>query len=356
MSAGGEQVLRLAVDLLASLAVLAAAAWGAFALSFKAGGGPARRLFALTLWAAVTLAALALLWSGHLAPGIALFASAHVLLLAWWRRLTPSNHRPWAEDVARLATGTADGDRVTINDVRDFDWRSPTDYTARWETRQYHLDRLRGVDMIMSYWRGPSIAHAQFAFCFDDGEPVVFSVEVRRQRDQTFSEIGGFFKQFELCILAARERDSVRLRTNVRGEEVYLYRLALGAEARRSLFLAYVDEANRLASQPRFYHTVTVNCTTLVYQMMRRIVGRLPLDYRLLFSGYLPEYVYRVGGFGRRWPLAELRARGRITERARAADRSPTFSADIRRGVPGIRGGGRRPAGPLDIAPGCPLR
>lgn len=341
MSAGAEHVLRLALASLETLAVLLAATWGALALSFRAGGGRAGRALAVALWSAVALAALALLWSGRAAPGLALFAAALALLLAWWRRLAPSSHRPWAEDVARLATGTAEGDCVTLHDVRDFDWRSPTDYTPRWETRRYRLDRLRGVDMIMSYWRGPSIAHAQFAFCFDDVEPVVFSVEVRRRRDQEFSEIGGFFKEFELCILAAQERDSVRLRTNVRREEVYLYRLALGASARRSLFLAYVDEANRLAAEPRFYHTVTVNCTTLVYQMMTRIVGRLPLDYRLLFSGYLPEYVYRVGGLGTRWLLEELRARGRITERARAADRSPTFSADIRRGIPGIRGGAR---------------
>ena len=106
------------------------------------------------------------------------------------------------------------------------------------------------------------------------------------------------------------------------------------ADNMRSLFLAYVEEANRLARTPRFYNTITVNCTTLVYQMMRRIVGRLPLDIRLLFSGYLPGYVYKVGGLDVRHSLAELRALGRITERAKQSDRRPTFSADIRAGVP----------------------
>ena len=101
----------------------------------------------------------------------------------------------------------------------------------------------------------------------------------------------------------------------------------------RSLFLGYVREANSLVDSPRFYNTVTVNCTTLVYQMMKRIVGRLPMDYRLLFSGYLPEYVYRVGGLDRRYALEELRERGRITLRGRASDRSESFSADIRRGI-----------------------
>ena len=225
-------------------------------------------------------------------------------------------------------------DRVILHNVRNFDWRTETDYTQRWETRTYDLGHLRTVDMIMSYWDRPSIAHMLISFGFDDGQHVVFSVEIRRQRTQAFSEIGGFFKEFELSIIAADERDVVRLRTNVRGEDVYLYRLQLPQEAMRSLFLGYVGEANSLVDSPRFYNTITVNCTTLVYQMMKRIVGRLPLDYRLLFSGYLPEYVYRVGGLDRRYSLEELRRRGHITERARISDRNESFSADVRAGIP----------------------
>jgi hypothetical protein len=160
-------------------------------------------------------------------------------------------------------------------------------------------------------------------------------VEIRRQKTQTFSEVGGFFKEFELSVIAADERDVIRLRTNVRGEDDYLYRLQLPKTAIRSLFLAYVDEANSLIDAPRFYNTVSVNCTTLVYQMMKRIVGHLPLDYRLLFSGYLPEYVHSVGGLDSRYTLDELSRRGHITERALQSDRSDSFSADIRRGLLG---------------------
>ena len=102
----------------------------------------------------------------------------------------------------------------------------------------------------------------------------------------------------------------------------------------RSLFLAYINEANTLTTTPRFYNTVTANCTTLVYHMMKRIVGSLPLDYRLLLSGYLPEYVYKVGGLDDRYSLEELRRLGRITERAHRADHSEQFSLDIRNGIP----------------------
>jgi hypothetical protein len=110
----------------------------------------------------------------------------------------------------------------------------------------------------------------------------------------------------------------------------------------QSLFLAYVGEADRLVQTPRFYNTITVNCTILVYHMMRRIVGSLPFDYRLLLSGYLPGYVYKEGGLDTRYSLKQLRKFGRITDRAKAADRSESFSADIRAGIP-----------PLAAAPGA---
>jgi len=126
------------------------------------------------------------------------------------------------------------------------------------------------------------------------------------------------------------------VRTNVRNEDDYLYRLKLPVTTIRSLFLAYVGEANSLVSTPRFYNTITVNCTTLIYHMMRGIVGYLPLDYRLLLSGYLPGYVYKVGGLDTRYSLAQLRQFGRITGRARAADHSAYFSADIRAGIPAL--------------------
>jgi hypothetical protein len=195
---------------------------------------------------------------------------------------------------------------------------------------------LNAVDMIMSYWSVPAIAHMLISFGFDDGEHIVFSVEIRREKHESFSEIGGFFKEFELSIIAADERDVIRVRTNVRGEDDYLYRVRMPLPAMRSLFLGYIDEANMLVRAPRFYNTITINCTTLVYHMMKRIVGYLPLDYRLILSGYLPEYVYRVGGLDQRYSFQELRAHGRITDRAKKADRSDTFSTDIRQGIPAL--------------------
>jgi hypothetical protein len=336
MTAATGSVLRFAGMLLATLLLGIPAVWGALALWYQApGGGQLKSIFVL-LWSAFTLGVLFALWQGRAGLAFLSFALAFAILLIWWQRITPTNERLWADDVAQITHGGIEGTRVTLRNVRNFDWRSNSEYTQRWETRSYDLDKLTSVDMIMSYWDGWAIAHMLISFGFDDGQHVAFSVEVRRRKNESYSELGGFFKRDGLSIIAADERDVIRVRTNIRGEDDYLYRIRMPQPAMRSLFLGYVEQADRLLDTPRFYNTITVNCTTLVYHMMKRIVGHLPWSYRLLFTGYLPAYVYRVGGLDQRFTLAELRALGRITDRARQSDRSDTFSADIRKGIPAI--------------------
>lgn len=332
-TAGLESVLRFAALLLATVVLIVPAAWAALALWYQAPGEQLKHIFVL-LWSAFALGVLIALWQGHAGAAFLSFALAFAVLLVWWRRITPTNERLWADDVAQITHGRVEGNRVTLRNVRNFDWRSASDYTQRWETRGYDLDRLISVDMIMSYWDGWAIAHMLISFGFDDGQHVAFSVEVRRRKNATYSELGGFFKRDGLSIIAADERDVIRVRTNIRGEDDYLYRLRMPLPAMRSLFLGYIEQANQLLDTPRFYNTLTVNCTMLVYHMMKRIVGYLPWSYRLLFTGYLPAYVYRVGGLDQRFTLEELRALGRITDRARQSDRSDSFSADIREGIP----------------------
>jgi Domain of unknown function (DUF4105) len=308
--------------------------WGVLALWYQVPGGAAGKSLAIALWVLIGGVALVMLWTHRPVLGIVVFALAFAGLLLWWRHIGPTNGQTWADDVAQMTSGEVAGRQVMLHNVRNFDWRTNTDYTQRWETRTYDLERLDSVDLITSYWTGPAIAHVLVSFGFADGQHVVFSVEVRRRKDEGFSEIGGFFKAFDLSVIAADERDVIRVRTNVRGEDDYLYRIQMPIAAMRALFLAYVGEADRLVVMPRFYNTLTANCTTLVYHMMRHIVGYLPLDYRLVLSGYLPAYVYKVGGLDRRYSLQELRRLGRITERAKAADRSERFSDLIRVGIP----------------------
>jgi Domain of unknown function (DUF4105) len=325
---------RIVAMSLATALVILVALWGVLALWYQVPG--AVKGLAIAGWVLIGGAALFMIWMNRPVLGVVSVALAFAGLLLWWQHIKPSNDRIWADDVAQMTSGEVRGNRVVLHNVRNFDWRTNTDYTRRWETRTYDLARLNSVDLITSYWTGPAIAHVLVSFGFDDGQHVVFSVEIRRRKSQDFSEIGGFFKEFELSVIAADERDVIRVRTNVRGEDDYLYRIRMPLPAKRALFLAYVGEADRIVVTPRFYNTLTANCTTIVYHMVRNIVGYLPLDYRLVLSGYLPAYVHKVGGLDTRYSLQQLHRLGRITDRARAADRSEHFSADIRAGIPAL--------------------
>ena len=132
------------------------------------------------------------------------------------------------------------------------------------------------------------------------------------------------------------ERDLIGVRSNYREprEQVYLYRTRASPETARRLFLQYVDKINQLAEQPEFYNTLTTNCTTAVWWLVRALSGGLPLDWRVLLSGYFPEYLYDLGTLDTSQPFATLQAQSLINDKAEAADQAPDFSARIRDGLP----------------------
>ncbi|WP_235578702.1 DUF4105 domain-containing protein [Rhodanobacter sp. Root627] len=329
-----RMIARMLLVGLLALATLCSGAWGALALWYQLPGGTVVRTLGSVAWSLVVivLAGIAISRRSWLPAGI--YLALYALLLFWWSSMAPSNLRDWADDVSRPLTGRIEGNQVVLHNVRDFAWRSNTDYDAHWETRRYDLDHLASADAVLSYWGSQAIAHAMISFGFDDGRHVVFSVEIRRERHEQYSPIGGFFKQFETTLVAADEHDIIRVRTNVRGEDDYLYPLRMDKPAMRALFLSYVRAANHLATTPAFYNTLTSNCTTIVYHMARQIAPGLPWDIRLLLTGYLPGYLHKVGAVDRSVPVDVLRERSRITERARSTRATDDFSRAIRERTP----------------------
>lgn len=311
-----------------------AAALAVAALWFQA--PPAFRGF----WIAVPLAAAGAIvgvgWR-HRRAGWAGLAIALIVGAAWWTSIKPSNDRIWAPDVAYGVTGDIVGDDVVLHNVRNFAWTSDSDFVPRWETRPYALDRLTSVDLVSSVWASPAIAHTLVSFGFADDQTkslrhVVFSAEVRRERGEEFSEVGGFFKEFELVMIAADENDILRLRTNIRREDVTLLPLRLTPAQRRALFMAYVTRADKLARQPEWYETITTNCTTVIFELARIVDSRIPLDWRILVSGYLPGYLYDLGIIRTDIPLAEVLRQAAISGKAQAMPPSADYSRAIRQG------------------------
>jgi hypothetical protein len=288
-------------------------------------------------WAFLVLIGGIVLLTRSLWKALALTTLACSLVLAWWLTQKPRNDRPWQPDVAQLAWAEINGDDITLHNVRNCDYRSPTQFTPHWETRKLRLSQLTGVDMFINYWGSPWMAHPIVSFQFADAPPICFSIETRKEVGEKYSAIGGLYRQYELTYIAADERDVVRLRTNYRkGEESYLYRTKMSPERARERFMEYITNLNRMRDQARWYNAITTNCTTAI-RAQHPTSERIPFDWRLLVNGKGDEMLYERKMIATDdLPFPDLRARALINPAAQAADKSPDFSKLIRQNRPGF--------------------
>jgi hypothetical protein len=258
-----------------------------------------------------------------------------LIIVAWWAvTVQPSNDRHWQTEFARLPYADVHGDLITMHNIRNFDYRSETDFTPAYYDKTYDLNKLEGVDLFAVYWMGPAIAHTIMSFNFAEQGYLAVSIEARKEQNEGYSTIKGFFQQYELIYVVADERDVIRLRTNYRhnpNEEVYLYRgLKTYKENTRRLFLEYVKKINDLQEKPTFYNTLLDNCTTAIWFNTRINPNHLPFSWKILLSGYVPKYLYESQRLDTRLPFAQLQQLAHINPTAQAADQSPDFSQRIR--------------------------
>ena len=254
--------------------------------------------------------------------------------LIWFFSLKATNDREWTPDVAHAPTIEIVGDRMTVHNLRNFDYRSETDFTPRWEDRTYDLSQLRGIDVMLVYWGSPAIAHGMVAFDFGNDNYLDVSIETRKEKHESYSAIEGFFRQYELIYIFADERDVVRLRTNFRKEDVYLYHTIVKPTGARKILMAYVDQANSLAARPQFYNALTSNCVSNIVYNARAANPGARLTWDTILSGYAARQMYRHGRIDRSLPFEELQKRSHVNDAAQRAGDAPDFSRLIRVGLP----------------------
>ena len=225
-----------------------------------------------------------------------------------------------------------EGPLVTIHDVRDFRYRDTTDWDASWYDATYDTRQLSRAWFIVEPFSGfEGAAHTMVSFGFDDGRFVTFSVEIRREKGETFSVVGGLFRQFEIVYVVGDERDLVQLRSNHRKDTVYLYPARASKERIVAFFLDMVARMNALHERPEFYDSFTNNCTTNLVRHFEKVAGvDVPYDRRTLLPAYSDELAYALELIDTDVPLAQVRERYRINERAMAANNQDDFSLRIR--------------------------
>ena len=261
------------------------------------------------------------------------FGAAVAAWTWWWESIAALSARNWVPEDAQQATATVVGQQLHITNLRHFIWHSPREFTPVWENRTYDITKLEAVDIFVSTWGDPRIAHIIVSFVFGNSPALAFSIETRRETHEKWSVFAGFMKSYELIMIAADERDVIRVRTNIRSEQVKRYRIVTTPATRQRMLLRYIDELNELATRPRFYNTLYRNCTTEVALILRETGRNAPLDWRLLVTGYLPQYLYEHGLIATDQPFEALQSAADIGPLALAADTDPDFSRRIRRGA-----------------------
>jgi len=318
-----------------SLLYAALVAWGTMAIYYSSHTAllriPGAVLFPLA-------SAGALLLVRPKKKGAMIFAALFAIVILVWNFSAPSNGRNWQPDVARLPRATMQGEKITVHNVRNIEYRSETDYEVRYYDKVVDVAKLRSIDLFLSDWGLNAIVHTLISFGFDDGSYLCISIETRKEVGESYSSIKGLFRQYELIYVVADERDLVRLRTNYReNETVYLYRVrGLTAKTARLIFLDYLQSINDLAAEPQWYNALTDNCTTQIRGHTRPYVGKVKWDWRILANGYIDALAYEVGSLDNSLPFEQLKQNSIINARALAAGQDPEFSKRIREGLVGM--------------------
>lgn len=217
-----------------------------------------------------------------------------LVITVWQQAIPPENERDWKISVARLPQISVNGNEIKISNIRNFIYRSETDFTPRYYSKTFNLNNIRSLDYILSYWDGnKAIAHTIFSFGFKNGDYLAVSVETRLSKNQKQSFLGGIFNQYELIYILADERDVLRLRSNFRKEQVYLYRVKADQELLKKVFLKIIERAAELQKHPRFYNILKDNCLTTLLADLRQAQGkRYSFDYRFILNGYSDNLLY----------------------------------------------------------------
>lgn len=243
----------------------------------------------------------------------------------------PSHDRKWELGQEVLPRFVIEGDRLRIDNFRNFHWTGETDADVRYESRTYDLRTLSSLDVFISHFDDfEGLAHIFLSFGFADGEQVVVSIESRREVGEEFSPIQGLFRRYEMITVVGSETDIVGVRTGYRGERVYRYPTIAKSWEVRALFESLATDINDLADRPRFYNTLTHNCTN---ELTRHVEAISPVDFPLTWKTLLPGYfdavLFEMGLIPSSGTFEETKAIYRVDNPSVNAE-SETYSRDLR--------------------------
>lgn len=250
----------------------------------------------------------------------------------WW--VEARNDRDWNADQAILPEISRSGDLVTIKNIRNFSYQTDTTFTPAYYDATYNITELQTVDFIVEPFAGvQGAAHTFVTFGFADGRHLAISVEIRKEKGEHFSPWKGMLRQYEIMYVIADERDVIKLRSNYRHDQVFLYPIKTTPEKAQALFESMLARAQKTAVEPEFYHTILSNCTTNIADHVNAISpARIPWTWTQLLPADADKTIYDLGLINTDLPFEQARDRFNINERAAKYADAPDFSQKIRQG------------------------
>lgn len=242
----------------------------------------------------------------------------------------PSNLGPWKDEQDRLASVEIEGDLVQLSNFRRARYGENAKLESlAWEVREVRLSELKNVWFGLSVFQKPGLAHTMLSFDFGDGDPLVISVESRQRPAQTYNPLLGLLHQYHLIYVVGDERDILGVRAYSERNSLHFQPLTLSDERMQTLFLDMVGRLNDLTKTPRFYNTLTSNCTTSLLKDTVVPLWQKMIDPRLLLPGYSDRVAYDYEILDRRHACDDLRWASNLDD----SDVDPeavTFSDDLR--------------------------
>ena len=329
-------LLRLSLFLIFGIFAPILLVWATIAIQYSTLPGETFRYTLSLIFAFGSL--LMFFFMKNISKALMIFAGVVAVVLLGWLSISPSTKgKVYLPGVAVQGTAQIDGNIVKVKKIRNFKYKSNTDYKIAYFDKTYDLNKLEGVDLFVSHWDGlEAIAHTFLGFYFSNGDTLCVSVEVRREQGEEYSTMKGFLKQFELIYVLSVEQDIVRVRTNFRGEETFLYPLKHDKETSQKLLVSLLHGATKLVEEPKFYNTVGQNCTTTLAEHFDEVAGR-PMAYhtKILLNGFSDQFAYERGMLPQELPFFTLKDCCYITDYAKTLPADENFGPALREYVNG---------------------
>jgi hypothetical protein len=251
--------------------------------------------------------------------------------------LQATNQGDWEYGMQTLPHITITDNVVNVQHVRDFRWSTAGPLSSEYVDRAFDVERLERVWFVQEpftvapFYGFRGVAHTYFVFDFQDQAPVAISVEARRMRGQTYDVVRGMFNEYGLIYIWGTEQDVTGLRAVLEKNQLYMYPLVGSLDTARSLFLDLARVSQQLETQPRFYNSLTSNCTNELAKVANQAEpGAIPLNIGLILPGFADQVLYDLGFLPRDAPLETLRERSAITPTVQATIDQPDFSQLLR--------------------------